>query len=472
MDLQRASDIISRARSIADLPNTDYISHYDEIHSLNEAWKDVYSALKDSDDDYYVTETTLTVTAAMAVSGATNEYLVPLPADVAQVRYLDYRGTAGDWRPVKKFPMSSKDNSSGEPRYRLKGAYLWIVGEDVASLRLGYYPPPALVTVPQGPYYYGASYTPLLFRGLTSPCWAAYNKTMVYVAAGLVLTAESMTMNTLATPVALFTEAALPSNLFYYKGTLFWVRAGNLYSKDTALTAAFITPTALVATGDIVAFYIINNTIYYSTGAAIRSVAIAGGETSLISTTTNTSLCRIGGVVYYVDAAGALKSLAPAATLVASGIAKVTCDTTYLYTLGTDYVVNRLTLTAGAVTATEQLAIDVLDMGHATWDLSNVPTYGQIAQVGPDVWMLPIITRERSLLLSLDTTINHNFDYPNNLVPEIMAHRVAVDFRGKGGKDTAALEGRLAELWERFRSSIKRDEYEVAIIKNAYARSW
>jgi hypothetical protein len=83
--------------------------------------------------------------------------------------------------------------------------------------------------------------------------------------------------------------------------------------------------------------------------------------------------------------------------------------------------------------------------------------------------MLPLITRERSLLLALDVTINYNFDYPNNLVPEIMAHRAAIDFRAKGQKDTTELKARLAELWERFRSSIKRDEYEVTRIKNAYA---
>lgn len=478
MDLQRASQIVERARSIADLPNSAHISHRDEIHSLNEAWKDIYAALKDNDDDYYVTETTITIIAGYAVAGTTNEYLVPLPSDFAQLRYLDYRGSTGDWWPIKKFPLSMKDYNPSEPHYRLKGSDLWLIASNSASnlatIRLGYYPPPAVITLPQPPYYYGSSYTLAQLRGLTAPAWAALNRTIVYVGASNGLKSESQTLNNLTSPVALFTESGAPSNIQYYKGTLFWIRGGNIYSKDTALAAAFTAPTGVITTTDVVAFHIVGDTIYYANATQIRSCTLAGASDALISATAATSLCRLGSVIFYV-ASGALKSLSPAATLVASGISKVTCDDTYLYDLTTAYVVNKLTVSATpAVTATQQLAADVSDLGHAAYDNSNEATaIGQLAQPAPSVWVLPLLTREQQRLVALDVTVDYDFTYPNNLVPEIMAHQAASDFRAKGQKAIGDLGTRLATLWERFRSSIKRDEYQPTRIANTYGHySW
>lgn len=479
MDLQRASAIVARARDLADLPNAAYVSHRSEIHSLNDAWKDIYAALKDSDDDYYVSETTLTLSSAYAVAGSTNEYLVPLPSDFTQIRYLSYRGSSsGDWWPVKKFPLSMKDYDPSEPHYRIKGAYLWIIGGNVASasgsLRLGYYPPPATITLPQAPYYYGSSYTQAQLRGLSSPAWAALNRTMVYGYTGNILTAESQTLNNISSPVALFTESDVPSGIQYYKGTLFWIRAGNIYSKDTELAAAFTSPTTIVSTGTVVAFHVIDDLIYYATATEIYYCGLDGSSDTLISATAVTSLCRLGSVIYYVDSGGALKSLSPAATIVASGISKVTCDDTYLYALTTAYVLNRLTVdSTPALTATDQVASDVGALGHAVYDNTTEATaVGELASEAPSVWVLPVITREQQRLQAIDVTLDYNFSYPNNLVPEIMAYQCAIDF-AEEGKDTSDLKERLGMLWERFGSSIKRDEYTAMRIRNAYDHhSW
>ena len=49
-----ASEIIRRARSLADIANSDYISHEDETESLYESYKDVYSEILNQSDDYYL----------------------------------------------------------------------------------------------------------------------------------------------------------------------------------------------------------------------------------------------------------------------------------------------------------------------------------------------------------------------------------------------------------------------------------
>lgn len=98
-------------------------------------------------------------------------------------------------------------------------------------------------------------------------------------------------------------------------------------------------------------------------------------------------------------------------------------------------------------------------MGHAALDVSNEATaVGQKIAEAPNVWVLPLLTREQLRMMAMDVSLDYDFGYPSNLMPEIMAYECAVDFRAKGEKDVAALAVRLAGLWERFKSSIKRDE--------------
>jgi hypothetical protein len=97
---------------------------------------------------------------------------------------------------------------------------------------------------------------------------------------------------------------------------------------------------------------------------------------------------------------------------------------------------------------------------------------------------MPVITKEAQTLEGRDVSVNYDFTYPNNIVPEIMAWRSAIDYRVKQGADvtmhlmklghpTNASEGPAVGLWARFEQSIRRDEYQVERIRNAYAdHSW
>ena len=450
-----ASEIIARARSLADLGNTKFIDHTFELNSLNESWKDIYSVLLENDNDYYVTETTLTLSPAVAVAGTSNEYLLPLPTDVAKVRYLDYRGSM-DWLPMNRFNLGMKDNQPGDPYYRIKNAHLWIIGGSVPatglSIRLGYYPAPSAITAADWSYQYTTSLTLAALAGVTYPAYAALNNTAVYaLTVTFVITAESVDRNTTAAPVALFTEAAAVTSLHYYKGYLYWIRGANIYRKATDLTVLFVAPGAVTATNDVIDFQIYNDLIYFCTAAAIKWVALAGGaQTSLGACVPVRGAALLNAVVYYVNAAGALLSLTPASTLVATGISNVTSDGTYLYALTTAYAINRYTIVANVITATDVLFTDALSMG---------PCQGG---------RLPVIQNLAQTLIALDVSPNYNFSFPNNLVPEIMAYRGAIDYRIRQSQDAAALTLRLAELWDRFGKMVKRDEYQSERIRNAY----
>jgi hypothetical protein len=474
-----ANEIIARARSVSDLPASKFVSHQDELDSLNEAWKDLYSALIEADDDFYVTEVTnLTLNAGTAVAGTQQEYLVPMPTDVLKIRYLDYRG-AYDWLPMSKFNLGMKDNKPGDPSYRLRGQNLWVIGGNAPAtgltMRLGYYPAVATITCPQAPLVYGTSYAPNLFTAIAAPAYAPYLQTMVY-AYGLIITSENITNSTVSAPVALFTEATAVTNIVYYKGVLYWIRGGLIWYKATSLTAAFVAPTQATTPAAVVSFYISADTIYYTTATAIRSCDLTGGTDALVSATMNvTSVVVSGPIIIYRTTASFVGIIAPAVTLYASGIAKITSDggsSNLLYILDNAGNIRKVTynVTTGAIVTDETIDTGASDIGQVRYDMGQTP----------NTWIIPTLKANSQQLLGVDGTVNYNFSFPNNLVPEIMAWQSAVDYRTKQeaavdghllklGHPTNAAQGPATGLWARFEQSIKRDEYRAERIRNVYA---
>ena len=466
----KASQIVSRARSVSDLPASKFISHTDELDSLNEAWKDIYSKLTDNDDDYYVTDVNLTLSSTYAVSGHTGEYLIPLPSDFYKLRYLDYQ--AGNiWRTMQKFTPAMKNNQSGDPFYRIKNSYLWVIwsgnASATATIRMGYYPPPAAITCPQSPLEYGTSYAKNLFALVTAPGYAPYAQTMVYAyGATFIITAESITNGTVSSPVALFTESAAVTNLVYYKGTLYWIRGGLIWYKATTLAAAFTGPTQATTPSGVTSFYIINNVIYYTNATQVRYCTLTGTGDTLITANVGTSVAAIfaAGVttVFYVNSSAALVAVSPSTTLFASGINKVQSDGTYLYIRDTSNNLRKLTLSIGGtitVTTDATMQTDVLDIGQAQTDAG--------------ITILPVLTSEAQTLRGVDVAADYTFTYPSNLVPEIMAYQSAIDYRAKQGEDTEEQKTRLITLWSRFEAVVKRDEYSPGHIGNVYDEgSW
>jgi len=476
-----AQDVVLRARSVSDLPASKFVSHQDELDSLNESWKDLYNALTEADDDYNVTEVNpITLTSTYAVAGANNEYLYPLPADFLKIRYLDYKIAGQDWLPVKKFSMAQKDNQPGDPYYRLKGSNLWIIGGSVAAtgitLRLGYYPVPPTVTCPQNDFVYGTSYAPNLFTTIAAPAYAPYLQTMVYTY-GQVITSENITNATVSSPMALFTESGAVTNIVYYKGVLYWIRGGFIWYKTTALTAAFTAPTQATTPANVICFYIASDTIYYTTSTQIRSCDLTGGTDALVNATANvTSVVVIGPTIIYRTTASLVGTLVPSTTMYASGIAKVTSDggsSPLLYIRDNSGNVRRVTFnaTTAAIVTDDVIDTAATDIGQVIYDINQTPA----------TWIVPVLKSgaANQQLLGVDGTVNYSFTTPNNLVPEIMAWQSAVDYRIKQGADIAghllklghptnAAEGPATGLWARFEQVIKRDEYRPEKIRNVY----
>lgn len=461
-----ASEIILRARHASDLPSSQFVDHNDELASLNESWKDIYAQLLENDDDYFLSETTLTLSSTYAVSGTTNEYLLPLPSDCSRIRYVDYRGTM-DWLPMLKFNLSMKDNQPASPYYRIKGAFLWVIGASVPatglSVKIGYYPRQATITCPQADLVFGSSYTAPAWMGIGGACYAAYGQSMVYtLTSGTVITAESISSATVSAPVALFTDSGAVTNLVYYKGTLYWIRGGSMWYKASTLIAAFAAPTQVGAIVNVVAFCIVSDTIYYANATQIRSCTLTGGSDALVATVVATSLAIYGTTVVYATAAGAVIVQTPTPTTIyASGITKITGEPNTLCVLGSTGILRRVTLTIGttaAIATDEAIDTSVTDMGFP------VPDLGQ----SPSTVIIGVRRAETQELRGVDCVVDYDFAYPNNLVPEIMAYQSAIDYRAKQNQDTGELKEKLAGKWQTFSSMMRRDDYLPTRIRNAY----
>jgi hypothetical protein len=471
----KASQIITRARSLSDLPASKFISHSDELDSLGDTWRDLHARLTDSGDDYYLTTTTLTLSSATLQANTAYEFLIPLPSDFYKLRFVDFND-AGNWSAMKKFPISMKDYNTGEPYYRIQGSNLWVIwgGWNTAnlSIRFGYYPPPATVTCPQSPLVYGTSYTADLFALITAPCYAPSAQTMVYAyGPTFIIKAESITNNTVTAPVSLFTDSAAVSNLVYYKGVLYWIRGGLIWYKPTSLAVAFTVPTQATTPSGVVNFYISGDTIYYCNATQIRSCDLTGGADALVSATAATSAVVIGPTIFYRTTASAVITVAPASTMYASGIAKVSSDGTNLYLLDNAGQVRRVTYTAltAAIVTDNVIATLQTSIGQPVVDVGQ----------DPRTTIVPSINQTYAQLYGIDGAVDYSFSYPNNLVPEIMAYQSAIDYRTKREADPALLLLRLGKpssppdepatgLWERFERTLRRDEYSAERIRNAY----
>jgi|GEM_PF-3522604 len=458
----KISEMLTWARSLANLSSSKAISVDDEDKSFNASWKDLYARFLESNDDYFTKIVTYASLAGMGI--AVNEYAIPLPEDFYQLRTAEYQDgtTAGTWLPLQKFPLSSRtDLGVGIPAYRLDNNNLWVKGQSVGAVRVKYYPPPASLTHPQPDLQYATAVTPNNFALISSPVYAAWKNTEVYVYSAQNITEGSIDDNSTGAPITLFTAGLTVDNLIYYKGYLYWHQpvAGIIRRAPTDLVTPPLVPVTVVAVASSLGG-IYKDKLYYTAAGSMYSSALDGTGVVLLLAVAGTWLSLAGTTVYYIDGAGALKTTG-GSTLLASGVSACTSDGTNLYILTTLGEVRKLVVSGGLLISNTVLRTDVIAIGP--WGANRIP----------------IITGETQQLLAFSSIIDSDITYPLNVVLEIMSYQAAIDFRTKiGGEfDFGPLIARLGHpkgaagpavgLWARLENSVKRDEYKPVKVGNS-----
>ena len=444
-----ARGLIDYARSVADLQNTKFITYQDENNLLNEAYRDIYSRYTESDGDYYCIETVIDILPSMAdPNNIGRGNLVPLPTDFLKIRTLSYN-FGGQWCPVQKFSMSNRDNNTSAPCYRLKNGNLWIIGGTsmYTQIKLNYYPIPDLITFPDSPVSLASSETVYTYPTIVGGDYIDKLDIFFYIENNAGTGYKNIKAENIKTGVTtiIYQSTNNITGLTYHAGYLYWLNTVTkiLYRSPAGSTLALVPASVKTSVEN---FTVQNNKIYYSTTTQTLSCSLSGGSSVLVLNIATIGYMTVGADTAYIDGSGYININGVATVVIASQIAT---DGDYIFWR------DGLELLRGEIVASDITNAEII---NANAVLIGIVTDGYVPVIEPD----QIIAQS----LIPDTV----FDYPTNEVNEIMAYTSAVAYTRKQDNDKkmALLTARLTELWERFWSVNKRDEYQSTRINNDY----
>lgn len=446
----RASDIAARGLSLADLANAKFITTNDRNNSLNESWRDLYSDITDSDDDYYVETVLLPWSSAISIDNLA--YAMPVPDNCYKIRSVEYPDPQGIWQAMHRFPMSERNKPGPQMMYRWRGNQLWLVVASTINppqnIRLTYYPSPRRLNAPDSPIEFGKSLSEAARGDATWPFFASEKEAMLWMS-GTTLYAQTKT----SAPIALNAAIGGATHVAYNKGYIFYARSAQVWRTASEL-AAVITPVALVGPVNATALAIIRQQLYYynSVAADWYVTALTGGAGAALG---------LGAVSWLTGYQGGLAYLSGGAITVPAGVVPGITATA----LGSDggdvlyYMdapgLHRLVLDGLTVVSDEIIDADVGGIGLA----SN--------------GFIPATGYTSATIKAIDGSEDTLLEYPTNLVPEVLAYQFAIDCKRKQdptGASAQALMLRKAELRDTMLKALKRDEYQLERINNAYAR--
>ena len=465
-----AGKLIDYAMSLADLQNSQFISYEDKVNLINESYRDIYSRYVESDGDYYCKDVIINVTPAMLEPNTNNNsYLIDLPADFYKVRFVDFN-YGGNWVACQHFSSSQRNNVNTTPMYRLKNNKLWIISSpgSFTQIKLTYYPgpqqvdfkhdnidiePPASITHPR---LISSYFVPEDNQFL---CIVADSLTYI-----MAINLDNPTVhNILATASA---DTTVWDNLIYHQGKIWFHQYDSVTDPDGAgiIFSAFtdyISPLSLdfFGIGDFAYnFTIQQNWVYWVSKIAgqTQATSLSGGIDGPFYLFKSKDFSLIGADYVYIDFTTTYQLKVNGIIDSQTKALQVCSDDTYFYVLTIDGDVKRYTLTPGGTTLT---FVDII--------ATNVTS--MCTQIQDNYLSIVTNSTVYSIYLGFETI----FDYPTNDVNEIMAYTCAIGFVRKQSDDKkmSLLTARLSELWERFWSVNKRDEYQFQRINNDYAQS-
>jgi hypothetical protein len=429
----KTSDIIKRARQLADLENSDFISYEENLMLINECYNKLYEKLINHNDKAFIKSVNLT-----GFSAGENKTVYELPADFWQL--YGVRASVSNI-PIPRKAQSESDTTNS---YDIENDNLVIYGNRIAdTLILDYWQRPPMLTYPRKA------------QRLDLPkIFSAYNdKAIIYDSDNLTyklvdldgnlifdFNVNSNFMSVVGKNAAaiMYIGLGLPYTIdIYRKGiqtqdtTVYsaWVNHGVIYyAKYTDPTAAEI--------------YTQNNVLAYTAHlpAGISRFLFAGKDFVL---------AEVSGALkaYYLDDTGATVET------VETDI-KARANFPILYEGDNIYFIDADdNITCYDMSAREFYTInDDYDAECLAWQGEN-SGYGYINSSGALCSFYP------------DTVL----DFTHNFYFTLLAYYLAIAYKAKQNADSTALQQLAAEAEEHFYDTIGRDAYNVTRIRNHYA---
>jgi hypothetical protein len=412
----KASDIVKRAKDIADLRGTDFVTYSENISLLNECWIEIYNKLINSNDKTFLKQ--------IELSEGENE----LPEDFYILEALvDIRG-----QPVTKFTVGMYPC---QQYYELVNNKLIL--NNIQYAKLYYYPEPDTITLRQDMYTTGLSTN------------SDYQKEYQY----------------------------LP--YFYQKetGKLF-TRGGYVLSKDDNFST--VTTSNLTNLDNNSAFVFVDtsgNTTYVKTtdttfNVEIDGIVISTGSTQIVKNPNCVIYHSLDeDDVWYMDNKNQFLKFASTENLVkyftksvGTFYTKLTDDDTWKIPVGDGHIFSidknyyyldnniiERNVYIPKMIGTSSYVLKLL--GGYCYDVNFETGYGAFLNKYNTIYgVLP------------DTELN----FPNNIYYTLLSYKLAYAYACKQSKDTAFIEAQLSNAWEIFYNSKQRDGFGTGSIINIY----
>ena len=95
------AQIRSQAQQIADMEDSDFVTDAEWLTVINQGYRQVYNLLVNSDEDYFTTTSTFTVTSG--------DNSATLPSDFYKLKGVDFQLSSGRYRRVQRFNFNDRN---------------------------------------------------------------------------------------------------------------------------------------------------------------------------------------------------------------------------------------------------------------------------------------------------------------------------------------------------------------------------
>jgi hypothetical protein len=449
-----ASQLINQSRKIAELQNTKNISFDEEIQAINEAYRDVYNRYTESNGDYFVSETIISMDGTNQVANSNGWwYYLPLPADFYKLRAVSFN-SGGMWYNVESFAISDMNVPSSLPQYRLRNNFLWIICTNQYQIKIDYYIPPESITSPDVSLELNAGYNPTTNLLVTSPTYLGEQNSVLYIYNSVEIHIDALD----GVDTLLLTTGNAKAHVQFYKGYIYWIELGDVWRAPAGFLSTILVPVKITTLTGVVRLSVFNDKIYYRNGADTYNANLDGsGSAVAYAGVLFEAMTRYLGLPAWILTGNGQLYLNNVIVPGVTGFTSLASDNSYLYLSGSAGILYRYLITGVIVTETVQIG-------------TNVSTFEQFVYSNYLAIKYSDVNNTINVLSVLPDT---QLDYPSTEVNEILAYSAALFYVRKATDDKKmmVITSRLAELWERFNTVNMRDEYQVYRINSHYAQN-
>lgn len=458
-------DLIDRARQLADMENSSFISWKENFMAMNSAFNKVYQKAINHNERYWLKEAVL---AAPIVGGDKVSYT--LPEDFYQLYAINDAKTN---RVLLRMSLNEPESSL---RYDIVNNQLVIYGNRFAELVVRYFPVPKTLIIPSD----DARFEIPNISNISSKCIDIYGTLLVWAGSKEISGVPVVTINTYDLVSGAQKEYAVRRAL-YPSDEFLQATVNGIVAGKNGIVIDYTTDSQALAFLDLKKSYTYSETLCVRTEYIFTAFLTPEKD---VTTIDNGKFIYCDSLYPYCDASdGAFNFFQNhadiGAVLKGSKIVKyIDKDNTNkiayynmetetsedIYTFSSDVELKYILCKDAIELAVSKAGIISDISGETVYALNGIGVnkidydtgYGLSDKVDSDSLVIHSILESTEL------------DYPNNFFYEMLAYQLAIQYKAKQNADCNGLLALYQQAEDQFYDTITRDDYQPTRIQNAY----